>query len=249
MADIADAPLYATFALRVRALVLDSLVLSALLLVVVTLAATVHLGQTARLSLFAGVIALVVLYEPLLVSAQGRTVGQWLCNLRVVAPTANGRLPFWKAFVRWLLKGLTGLASFATMGATERHQALHDLPFAATVQVADPTKAKPHHFIHQRSAAVAAGLPSPWRRLLVIAGYLFLFLVLLSLGALMAASPACLQANRCEPGERLLVQGMNTAWLAASIAACIFGWQGRLPGARRSPRPAPALSDGPDGAA
>ena len=236
MADIPDAPLlYATFALRVRALVLDSLILFAVLLAAVAVAANVHLGQSGRLTLFGGLVALVILYEPLLIASRGRTVGHWLCNLRVVAPTADGRLPLWKAFLRWFLKGLTGLASFATMGATPRNQALHDLAFGTTVQVADPARAKPQHFILERPAVPAGTLPSGARRILVILGYLIVLLVLSSFGELLAASPACLNANRCEPRERLFAQVVNVAWLAASIAVCTFGWQGRLPGARRRP--------------
>ena len=69
----------------------------------------------------------------------------------------------------------------------------------------------------------------------MILGYLIVLLVLVSFGQLLAVSPACINANQCGPRERILAQVVNTAWLAASIAACIFGWQGRLPGARRRP--------------
>ena len=241
--DIPDAPLYATFALRVRALVLDGLILFGVLLATVAVAANVRMGESGRLTLFGGLIVLVIIYEPLLIASRGRTVGHWLCNLRVVAPTADGRLPLWKAFLRWFLKGLTGLASFATMGATPRNQALHDLAFGTTVQVADPTRAKPHDFILERPAVPAGTLPSGARRILVILGYLIVLLVLVSFGDLLAASPACLNANQCEPRERIFAQMVNAAWLAASIAACIFGWQGRLPGARRRPVGASPAAD------
>jgi uncharacterized RDD family membrane protein YckC/predicted secreted protein len=238
-------PLYATFPRRVRAMVLDSVVLVAALVIVVFLAATVHFGQSGRLALFAGLITVAILYEPIAVSFWGRTIGQRLCNLRVVAPTPNERLPFWKAFLRWLLKALTGLASFATMGATQRNQALHDLPFKTTVQIADPAKAGDRDFILERTMVIPGELPPRWRRALIIGGYWLLLFVLLSLGTISVASQSCIDGGRCEGAERRALQVIDTAWLAACIATALFGWQGRLLGARRRPaRPAP-LPSGP----
>jgi uncharacterized RDD family membrane protein YckC len=242
MAEVAAGPLYATFARRVRALVLDGVVLLGLLVALIFVAAAVHFGQTGRIVLFAIVIGLAILYEPILVSFQGRTIGQRLCNLRVVAPTADGRLPLWKAFVRWLLKALTGLASFATMGATRRNQALHDLPFGTTVEIAEPSKARAYEFIQERQLVIGGTLPARWRRAAVLLAYLGLLFMVLIFALPIVATPECLDARRCGSGEQLLVKVTATAWLAASIAVCIFDWQGRLRGARRqvpteAPRP------------
>ena len=224
--------LYATFARRIRALVFDWMVLVGLLLALVFLAALLPLGQTARLTFFALVISLSILYEPVLVAFRGRTVGQQLCNLLVVAPTPSGRLPLWKAFVRWLLKALTGIASFATMGATQRNQALHDLAFNTTVEIADPIKASPGEYIRERPEVVTGKLPSRWRRLLVILAYLFLLYVIAVLISDLSVSEDCFEHSRCDRGDRLAVEVVWTVWLAASIAVCIFGWKGRLWGAR-----------------
>jgi uncharacterized RDD family membrane protein YckC len=236
MAEVTGGPLYATFARRVRALLIDGVVLLSLLLAVIFVAAAVHFGQTGRMMLFATVIGVTIFYEPILVSFQGRTIGQRLCNLHVVAPTADGRLPLWKAFLRWMLKALTGLASFATMGATRRNQALHDLPFGTTVEIAEPAKAREYEFIQERQLATVGTLPSRWRRAAVILAYLALLFMVLIFALPVVATPECLDFRWCGSGERLLVQGTATAWLAASIAVCIFGWQGRLRGARRQVR-------------
>ncbi|MEP6687857.1 MAG: RDD family protein, partial [Gemmatimonadales bacterium] len=189
-------------------------------------------GRTGRLTLFAGLIALVILYEPLLVAFRGFTIGQQLSNVRVVAPTASGRLPLWKAFVRWLLKAGTGLGSFATMGATQRNQALHDLPFGTTVQIVNPALATARDFIEERVELPAGALPSPWRRLLVIGGYLFVLLALLTPVLEILASSDCIGGGRCTSGERVWIDIAASGWMAASVAVCIFGWKGKLPGAR-----------------
>jgi uncharacterized RDD family membrane protein YckC len=233
MRDEVSEPLYGTFARRIRALVLDGIVLTIALLLVVLLASTMELGRTARLALFWGLIGLAIMYEPALVAFRGYTVGQQLSNLRVVAPTPSGRLPLWKAFLRWLLKAVTGLGSFATMGATRRNQALHDLPFGTTVQIANPSLAKERDFITERREVTAGRLPSRTRRVVVIAGYLILFAFLVGPIMSLGASSDCVDLSRCAPGERLWTDIVATAWMAASIAVGIFGWKARLFGARR----------------
>jgi hypothetical protein len=225
-------PRYATFARRVRALVLDALVLSVAFVVVAFLAGSFHLPEAARLGLFTAVILTVVLYEAVTVSVWGRTIGHRLANLRVVAPTATGRLPLWMAFLRWLLKVVTGLASFATMGATRRNQALHDLPFRTTVEIADPARAKEHEYVLERPAPDVRRLPSPGRRLAVMLAYLVLLMVVSWALMSAAVSGACLQGNACSREDARLLQLFDTVWLAASISAAAFGWRGRLPGAR-----------------
>jgi hypothetical protein len=214
-------------------MVLDWAVLSVAFLLVVYLAGVIHFGQALRLTLFATVIGLVVLYEPLLVAARGATVGQQFCNLRVVAPTRTGRLPLWKAFLRCLLKAVTGLASFATMGATRRNQALHDLPFGTTVQIANPAVARPRHYILARPETARGSLPSRWRRLVVIAAYLVLLVPLIGPLTSLGASAQCINGNVCAQGEKIWVDAAATAWTATLVAVCIFGWKGRLPGAQR----------------
>lgn len=233
MGDDLAKPLYGTFARRIRALVLDSLVLGAAMLLIVFLASMVEFGQPARIALFCGLIGLLILYEPVLVAFRGYTIGQQLTNLRVVAPTPSGRLPLWKAFLRWLLKAVTGLASFATMGATRRNQALHDLPFGTTVQITNPLLAREWDFVGERPDVSAGRLPSRVRRIVVIAGYLLLFAFLLLPLMSLAASSDCLERRVCTLGEETWTTIVATAWIAASIAVCIFGWKANLFGARR----------------
>jgi hypothetical protein len=79
----------------------------------------------------------------------------------------------------------------------------------------------------------------------VISGYLVILALLLGVGGLAVVSDTCLETNHCQPGERFISQILFTGWLAASIAVCIFGWQGRLSGARRKSLVTAALSGGP----
>ena len=90
--------------------------------------------------------ATLLLYEPVMVAWVGGTLGHWALNLRVVDNRTEGNPGLVKAVGRWLLKGLLGVFTFLSMSLTRRHQALHDLLTATTVQIRDPSKAAPHHF-------------------------------------------------------------------------------------------------------
>jgi hypothetical protein len=216
---------------------------------VIFLAAIIHFNRPARLALFAGVIGVAIMYEPVFVAFRGSTIGQQFSNLRVVAPTPSGRLPLWKAFLRWLLKALTGFASFATMGATRRNQALHDLPFGTTVQIINSVRAEPSDFIVERTELLQDQfLPSRSRRLVVVVAYLGLLLVALGPVLTLGASGQCIDSRHCTGGERIWSDLVASGWMAANVAVCIFGWKGRLLGARRRLNSRPSSTDGPGAA-
>lgn len=67
------------------------------------------------------------LYEPACTSLGG-TIGHLLTGIRVrdVQDTRR-RLPFWKSFVRYVLKVNLGWLSFVTIHFNSRRRAIHDL--------------------------------------------------------------------------------------------------------------------------
>jgi len=67
------------------------------------------------------------LYEPVLVSVTGSSIGHYLSNLRVVDDRTRGNVGFLKAIARLGIKTLLGVYSFLTMAVTSHHQAVHDL--------------------------------------------------------------------------------------------------------------------------
>ena len=74
---------------------------------------------------------LIFLYEPLLVWGFGATIGQRArTGLRVVDDATGGNPPFWRAFVRFVLKTVLGLPSGIAIAFTRRHQALRQAPRA-----------------------------------------------------------------------------------------------------------------------
>lgn len=182
-------------------------------------------------------VVLLVLYEPILVSRMGGTLGHLFTNLRVVDDRNGGNIGFVRACARVVIKGALGLYSFVILAATRRNQAVHDLLTRSTVQIRDPAKASPGQYIGERTELAAAGLPSRSRRVVVTCAYLLLMaaIYLLIVGRIVAPraiSNACLESNFCSGGERILSLFIG-AGLLGLFAVCItLGWRGRLVGAR-----------------
>jgi uncharacterized RDD family membrane protein YckC len=178
-----------------------------------------------------------LLYEPVLVSVMGGTVGHYVSNLRVVDNRTSGNINFFKAVVRTVLKAVLGWLSFVTMGTTRRHQAIHDLLTRSTVQIRNPGKAGADHYGIEQIELSGAGMPSGVRRLIMIVLYLMIvFLlcgfVLMALEAADLVSSACLERDRCSTSERLVLITWFFVLLGFSVLCIVLGWRGRLLGAR-----------------
>ena len=239
-ADISamPAPRYARFSRRLRAILFDWIVALIVIYGAVLLAASVGSDNFSR-ALGILVIVALLLYEPILVSRIGGTLGHYLNNLRVVDEDNGGNISFLRACTRGVIKALLGLYSFVILAATSRNQAVHDLLTGSTVQIRDPAKASPGQYIIERTELAATDMPSPRRRLAVISGYLLLTAIvyLLITHSIIAAgviSGGCIDRNVCSASERILSLNLGLALLAASAVCIALGWRGRLVGARRT---------------
>jgi uncharacterized RDD family membrane protein YckC len=186
-------PAYGRFSRRLQAVFIDSiifLVLMAAALSVMTALQSDHVGRILGFTF----LALLLLYEPVLVPLTGGTIGHYLCNLRVVDDRTNGNIGFLKAVARSIIKSVLGLYSFITMGTTLRHQALHDVLTHSTVQIRDFAKAKVFHY---RTERTISGVPSRVRQVIVIVLYLIAIYVLISIAVDLSVPDACLSHGPC----------------------------------------------------
>jgi uncharacterized RDD family membrane protein YckC len=231
-------PRYARFSRRLRAMLFDWIIALIAIYGALLLAASVGNDNFSR-ALGIPLIVALALYEPILVSRIGGTLGHYFNNLRVVDERNGGNIGFLKACARVVIKGSLGLYSFVILAATRRNQAVHDLLTGSTVQIRDPAKALPGQYMIERSELAATGMPSPRRRLAVICGYLLLTAIvylLITRGIIAAGviSDGCLDRNVCSAGDRILSLNLGLTLLAASAACIVLGWRGRLVGARRT---------------
>jgi uncharacterized RDD family membrane protein YckC len=236
---VTTAPKYARFSRRFRGIVLDWMIVMAILFGAVMLASMVRNDNFSR-ALGILVITTLLLYEPVLVSFTGSTLGHYFTNLRVVDERSGGNVSFLKACARVALKGVLGLYSFVILAATRRNQAVHDLLTKSTVQIRDLAKASPGQYVSERSDPADTNLPSRWRRVAAICVYVVLIfvvhvVVVIGLTAAGLMSDACVRnASRCSGGERVFDTAAAVLILLLVALIITRGWKGRLFGARKA---------------
>ena len=179
----ATVPLYARFSRRLRAIFVDWVFAIAVAFGGLFIAIAIGSDSFSRVLGFV-IVGAFLLYEPVLVSYTGGTLGHYFSNLKVVDDHSQGNISFLKAVARVATKFLFGWYSFIVILATRRNQAVHDLLTRSTVQIRDPANASPHQYITERADSQSADMPSRWRRIAVICVYLLLELVVL--GAVLA---------------------------------------------------------------
>jgi uncharacterized RDD family membrane protein YckC len=221
---------YATFTRRFRALVIDDAIIAGLCIAVFFLGDAFRGVAGATHVTWLLMLAVLLLYEPLLITRRGATAGHSMARIQVVDAT-TGRWPsFGRAFVRYLVKLVLGVASFFTMALSRRHQAVHDMITHTTVQVA-PTAAVEFHV--ERADEPDIVMPSRVRRFAVIVVYLVGVFIVYGLSVSIADSTGCVRDQRCSAGTWVALRVIGWAWLALSGATIIAGWRGMLVGARR----------------
>ncbi|MBW8854759.1 MAG: RDD family protein, partial [Bradyrhizobium sp.] len=183
----------ATFTRRFRAYVIDTACIAGLWIVLFFLgdAASDIPGatQVAWLLMFAAYL----LYDPILVSRRGATVGHAAAQLRVV-DVRTGRWPsFARAFGRSLVKSTLAMISFFTIELSDRHEAVHDMVTHTTVQVAAS--------VEQVDSVIEPGdepdvvLPSRMRRAAVIALYLVAVFIMYDVSITHVDAGGCLRGQ------------------------------------------------------
>lgn len=233
-----DQPQYARFSRRLRGMFIDWTITLIAIFGAMAIATSVRNDDVSR-ALGIAVVIVLALYEPVLVSRAGGTIGHYLTNLRVVDEGHGGNVGFLKAVARFIIKGLIGWYSFIVMAATRRNQAIHDLVTRSTVQIRDRAKASPGEFVTERVELMHASMPSRLRRIAVICTYL-LFVVVVYLGVEDVVvrgsllSPRCVNTDVCSPAEKAVMAVMGLSFLAICAVCIVLGWKAKLPGARRA---------------
>ena len=229
--DGAPEAAYARFPRRLVALVSDgALVMGGF--AALFLAAAASGAEVIVRVLLATFVLVALLYDPVLVSTIGGTLGHRWTNLRVVDDDTGGNLPFGRALVRSLTKTVLGLPSFVFIGLTRRHQALHDLASRSTIQVRDLSVARPYHYVRERMETPELVGVSRLRRILVILAYSVVIYIVVSVTTLALVPDVCLLSDVCSSRERLVLNVVLTGWVAATAWVIVRGWRGRLPGCR-----------------
>ncbi|MDC9722596.1 MAG: RDD family protein [Urechidicola sp.] len=110
--------------LRVKAAIIDSIV------IILFMAVTTDLfSRFENVPDYAKMIAftlIFILYDPLMVSLFGSTIGHRISNIKVQRLENGKRINIGLAIVRFLIKATLGWISFFTVSTSEKRQAIHD---------------------------------------------------------------------------------------------------------------------------
>ncbi len=97
--SLVSAPRYARFSRRLRGIVVDWIIAVAVIFGAVLVAVTIGSDNFSR-ALGISILLALLLYEPILVSFTGGTLGHYFTNLRVVDDRNGGNVSFLKACAR-----------------------------------------------------------------------------------------------------------------------------------------------------
>jgi uncharacterized RDD family membrane protein YckC len=114
---------YPSIPARIKAGEIDALVLTAILFALI--GSYVTIGYETPAIIYT-CIALLVLYEPLLVCWRGQTVGHKWMGIRIIDSTTRGNISFSKSLARFVLKAVLGIISVIWAFFEQRQQFLHD---------------------------------------------------------------------------------------------------------------------------
>jgi uncharacterized RDD family membrane protein YckC len=222
---------YGRFSRRLRAFVIDGIIIALMCVAALSVAVAAESDNVGRI---VGIVFVAswLLYEPVLVSVTGSSIGHYLSNLRVVDDRTHGKVGFLKAIARFVIKTLLGVYSFITMAVTSRHQAVHDLLTRSTVQIRDPSKASLGHYVAERTDLPVTSRASRTRRIVVTLVYLFFAFVLMVLAEVALVSPACLDLGKCSQADDSISTVVGLVGLGVIIMLIVQGWRSRLYGCR-----------------
>jgi uncharacterized RDD family membrane protein YckC len=116
--------LYATLPRRIKASIIDGIVLLAFIILSPLLIGPLT-GNDSGLSAIA-MFTPPLLLEPFLISYLGFTVGQYVFGIQVVRIDTGGKCPLVASFARYYTKVILGSLSMAYMLFSKKHQAIHD---------------------------------------------------------------------------------------------------------------------------
>jgi uncharacterized RDD family membrane protein YckC len=110
--------------LRVKAATIDSIVMILFMVVATDLFSRFeNVPDYARMIAFAFIF---ILYDPLMVSLFGSTIGHRMSNLKVQRLDSGEKINLGLAIIRFLIKATLGWISFFTVSTNKNRQAIHD---------------------------------------------------------------------------------------------------------------------------
>lgn len=222
---------FANYSRRIQAALLDGIFLLVIFVSLIILASNVE-SQWMKVSMF---VFVGLLFEPLLVSTTGASLGHHYKGLRVEKDGSGRNLNLFEAILRFFIKSILGAFSLVFFLTTKRHKALHDMAVNSVVVMSQASIKKGIEGVSERvTEEVGYKNASKLRRLLMIVLYTFLVLIINGSIILMTNSRECIDRNQCTMLENMIASISGFVVIGLFFIIVYFGWQSRLWGCRRS---------------
>ena len=227
---------FATLATRIKASIIDSIILLALF-VTIPMVIGDFLHGDSLLKAFA-MFAPILFLEPILVAYLGATVGQRVFGMEVVRVDTRSKCPLHIAFFRYIAKAVLGSISVVYMLFSKKHQAIHD-HFAKTLVLISQRKLERNPGIakygeYEQTLDHNYSYPSTIRRFIFfIVWYVFALTALgivFEVGAILTIPGYSLESDKL---PEFLDNIISIVLAIVFITLAVFASKGYLPGARR----------------
>jgi uncharacterized RDD family membrane protein YckC len=221
---------------RLQGVFIDGIIIP--LAAIATLVALTYAGvESAWVKVFCPLMVILLL-EPVAVSATGGSIGHHVVGLRVRKENADERISFFAAIVRVLVKTFFGLPAFFVACISRRRQAFHDIA-ARCLIVHKSLVGLPQYELQpaRTRADEYATYASVWRRIGVILLYWILFYVMLNIVAFVVLAGPCANYSQCSRAQGLFVLVATATLLITLIVFALLGWRGILYGCRKRELP------------
>lgn len=230
--------LYATLPRRIKASIIDGVVLLALFILSPLIIGAL-IGRDTGLNAIA-MYTPPLLLEPLLISFLGFTLGQYIFGIQVVRLDTGGKCPLVASFARYFTKTILGSLSVAYMLFSKKHQAIHDY-LAKTVVVLShkkiersPEFARNGEIEQNLEDDVTYAYPSVQRRF----GFFCIWavVILIAFGFIVEGAALLLLPGYTLDTEKLPKQievASNVLYSIMFIGIAVLATKGYLPGAKR----------------
>ena len=220
---------------RVRAVLIDSVLLPVAILVTLLLGNALGVSHPVGKAML--ILAPIFILEPGLVAFTGGTVGHHLMKIRITRTDGKRNINIFAAIVRFVVKLLLGWLSFIFVLTTAKHQAVHDLVARSLVIHKDTAGLPAFEALTERAFDNAAYVYAPgWRRVVVVFVYAVLATVALSIAITLVSTTECIEARKCTTLDKLFEIALSVLWIVGLGWLTVRGWNGMLYGCRRRRR-------------
>lgn len=222
-------PNYPVLSLRVRAYLVDLLALGFLVYLASFIVSL--LGDFSGMVKGGVFVAIIVLFEPILVKFTGGSLGHHYVGIRIADVKTRENLGVFKGVLRVVLKVIGGFYSFFGMIISRQHRSIHDVLSGSIVCFKDEITVPEWRKLKPREQYVEGEKPPLKRRILVFVSYGAIIFVAWNWLSYVVFSSECSLNDVCDDADGVKAIAIFSAIFVLLILVFVLAIKGKLYGA------------------